>query len=105
MQDTPYPALPAKQTRWRWLRRRKMTWALIVWTTVMAVWVIGGASQAHGVPAACKTDRYLSPETCNNASDTGTAIGVGLVFVLWFIGFIVLSLVWFMTRPKNEVTS
>jgi hypothetical protein len=32
----------------------------------------------------------------------GTGIGIALVFLLWFLGFVVLSLVWFMTRPRGR---
>ena len=34
----------------------------------------------------------------------GGTLGFGLIFTLWFVGFIVLSVVWFMTRPKSNVT-
>jgi hypothetical protein len=79
-----------------------MSWALIVWSGLMLAWVVAAAGQASGVSAECKADTLLGPETCNNAQDTGTAIGVGLLIVLWFIGFVVLSLVWFMTRPGRN---
>jgi hypothetical protein len=42
-------------------------------------------------------------ETLNAASDVGTGIGVTLIFVLWFIGFIILSIIWFMTRRRGRM--
>jgi hypothetical protein len=31
----------------------------------------------------------------------GTGIGVTLIFMVWFFGFVVGSLVWLMSRPKR----
>src|SRR5690242_14466132 len=73
---------------------RKMTWVLLVWTAVFAVWIIGGASAADCGSEATQ----LNQDACA----AGTGIGVALVFVLWFVGFIALSLVWFMTRPRGR---
>ena len=53
-------------------RWRKMTWVLVLWTVLMAIW-IGGA-----------------------------AIGVGLLAVLWMVGFFVLALIWLMSRPRTQ---
>ena len=35
-------------------------------------------------------------------ADTGTVIGVGVVLAVGFAGFVVLSLIWFMTRPQSS---
>ena len=32
----------------------------------------------------------------------GTGIGVGIIVFIGFMGFIVLALIWFMTRPKPQ---
>jgi hypothetical protein len=42
-------------------------------------------------------------QLCRDASNTGTGIGVVVILILWFFGFIVLSLVWFMTRRPGRV--
>jgi hypothetical protein len=81
---------------------RKMTWALIVWTVLIGVWMIAGASDASGVSEECKRDVTLGAKLCNDAQDAGTAIGVTLVGFLGFLGFVVLSLIWLMSRPKRE---
>ncbi len=73
---------------------RKMTWVLIIWTLIFTIWVIGGVNSTH-------CDRYAS-DLNQNACQAGTGIGVGIVIFLWFLGFVVLSLIWFMTRPKGR---
>jgi hypothetical protein len=60
-------------------RWRKMTWVLLIWTAIFATWIVSGVNDA-----------------------AGTAIGATLVFILWFLGFVVLGLVWLMSRPKRR---
>ena len=80
-------------------RVRKMTWTIWAWNVLMAAWIIGGVSSAATTPET--NCGVLDTNTCNGAADVGTAIGAGLLVFLWFMGFVVLSLAWFMTRPKN----
>jgi hypothetical protein len=68
----------------------------------MTAWIIGGSVSAHSSAVnSCRHDHVLAYKTCMDASNTGSVIGVGLLIVLFFIGFVVLSLIWFMTRPKR----
>lgn len=81
---------------------RKMTWALIIWSALMALWIIAALGQAD--PAgSCVHHAYLSKQSCEEASSAGTGIGVGILIFLWFLVFVPLSLVWLMTRPKTQV--
>ena len=92
----------------RILHWRKMTWTLLVWSGVMFAWMIGaGVSAGNSVASNCATDPavtsgVLTKQECIDASNAGTGIGIGLVFFLWFMGFVVLGLIWFMTRPKRR---
>ncbi len=83
---------------------RKMTYVLWAWTIIFGIWIIAGSSS--GVSQAnkdCATNHgVLSVQACQDASHAGTAIGAFLIFLLWLIGFLVLSIVWFMTRPKGR---
>lgn len=75
------------------LRRiRKMTYVLWGWCLLILTWAIaGGASAQHDCNHA-----YQS------ACDAGTTIGVGIVLLIGFFGFVFFSLIWFMTRPKGR---
>jgi hypothetical protein len=64
------------------------------------IWIIAGTSDRPSKD--CKADAILSKSDCIAASDAGTAIGVGLIIFLWFLVFVVLSIIWFMTRPKQR---
>ena len=72
---------------------RKATWALVLWTG-LAVFICAGI--------ACEKCTGTLPNTtvtCQVAQ--GGAITV--VAVLWFLGFIVLSLIWLMSRPHHRL--
>jgi hypothetical protein len=92
-----------------------MTWALVIFTIVMAVFAIaasaavtasenvseadigdcmrGGMSFFGPVPPASRAE---CEDQLHSADDV-----VSLIFVLWLIGFVVLSLIWFKRRPRS----
>lgn len=71
-----------------------MTWVVIAWTVLIIVWMIAGIA---GNECAAETDQ-LSQDACA----AGTGIGVLLVAFIGFFGFVFLSLIWFMTRPRTR---
>ena len=91
----PIETYIAKKAWWRpgW---RKMTWVVIVWCVVMAIWLIAAAGQGDN----CARETYRS--ACEAGSDVGKGIGVVFIWFFWFFGFLALSLIWFMTRPKGR---
>jgi hypothetical protein len=85
------------------LRRvRKMTYVLWAWCLLILTWAIAGGASAEN-SAHCATQTYST--LCQNATDAGTAIGVGIVLLIGFFGFVFLSIIWFMTRPKNRAAT
>ena len=76
-------------------RWRKMTWAILIWSALFLFWGISGAAAVGDI------------ETTSAAESAGVAIGAGIgftfIFMVWFLGFIIMSIVWFMTRPKSTV--
>ena len=77
--------------------KRVMSWVLIAWTAIFVVWV--AAAVADRPSKECPPRDQL----CQDASDVGTSLGVGIVVTLFFVGFVILSLVWLMTRPKRRL--
>lgn len=75
------------------LRWRFMTWVLWGWTGLMAgLAVLLTAASAAGCDDA--------EDDCALAVGAAGAVWFGAAFCLWFVGFIVLSILWFMTRPQ-----
>jgi ribosomal protein S27AE len=83
------------------LRWRKMTWALNVWNTLFLIWVVAAIAGGASDSVDCDTT-VLTQADCDTAADVGTGIGVALIFFLWFLGFMVLGLIWLMTRPRHR---
>ncbi len=82
-------------------RWRKMTWVVVVWSVLMAVSIIAAIVSAD--PSShCAHPGALSKATCEDASNAGAGVGVAALWFIWFFGFIALSLIWFMTRPKGR---
>ncbi len=75
------------------LKWRKMTWALIVWCAAILVWAIAGGSHASN---SCSHDQF------QNACNAGVGIGVAIILLIGFVGFVFLSIIWFMTRPRGR---
>jgi len=71
-----------------------MTWVLLGWSGLILVWAIGGAASND---CADEVD-----ELSQSACEAGTGIGVALILFVGFFGFVFLSLIWFMTRPKTR---
>jgi hypothetical protein len=74
-----------------------MTWVLNIWNVLFLVWLIVGIND--------RASKKCPPgdDLCTSASDVGTGVGVALILILWFLGFVVLSLVWFMTRRRGRI--
>ena len=74
---------------------RKATWALVIFNALVLVWLVTGLNAAGSVPVGSEAEEV--------GRAIGTGIGVTFIAILWFIGFIVLGLVWLMSRPKESV--
>lgn len=77
-------------------RWRKATWALVIWCLVILVWAIAGG--ASGAEECGERANELRQSAC----EAGTGIGVALILLVGFFGFIFFSLIWVMSRPKNR---
>lgn len=77
---------------------RKSTWAIVIWTTLIIIWVIGAGGSAD---CASQTgDGLLSDSDAQTACAAGTGLGILFILLVGFFGFVFLSLIWIMTRSK-----
>jgi hypothetical protein len=89
----------------RFPRWRKMTWFFLVVNALFVLWIATGTNSAQSTDCANDPDvraGTISQSACEAAVDVGTGIGVALIIVLWFFVFVILSIVWFMTRPRGR---
>ena len=100
-------------------RWRKMTWVFLIVNGVMAAWVIAAASSVADT-AVTAQDRidcqefvdsgvYSSVQGCldtlEGAADVGGGRGTAILIVFWFMVFVAVSTIWFMTRPREKKVS
>lgn len=76
-------------------KKRVFMWVYLLINVLFLVWVIAGASSGAGQPTDCGG---LDAQTCNDASDAGTAIGVALIVVFWAIVDVILALGYVVVR-------
>ena len=80
----------------RFPKWRFMTWLILAFSGFMLWWAIAGTMSA-AKNANCNGD-----EACQTGTAVGGAIGVGFIFVLWAIGFVILGIIWLMTRSRQR---
>ena len=81
------------------LQWRKMTWLIVIFSGLMVAWAYFGL---RGEVCSEYQQGTLDRDACEAGESIGTGIGAGLLFCIWFVGFIVLSLIWFMTRGGSN---
>lgn len=70
---------------------RKTTWAIVIWTALCALWLFTGM-------AAVAEDAAVS-----DAAALGATFGSAFILFFWLLLVIPLSVLWFATRPKENV--
>lgn len=82
-------------------RWRKMTWAVLVFTG-LAVLIGAGVVAVYVDAGQC--DPEITAE-CSPTWALTSAAGIWLsaTFCVWFLGFVILSIVWFMTRHERRL--
>lgn len=80
---------------------RAMTLVLWCWTIAFAGWITGVIIDASNSPAPAECVQSAGQKLCDDAGDVGTGMGVAVILFVWFVGFLILSLIWFMVRLKD----
>lgn len=73
---------------------RKMTWVLLIWCAIILIWAIGG-----GAAADCSQE---TSEAARAGCEAGTGIGIALILLIGFFGFMFFGFIWFLTRPRGR---
>jgi hypothetical protein len=81
-------------------KRRIFIWVFLAVQALFVIWIIAGAASGHSAAVNCH-DRYLTHSECASAANAGTAIGAGLVVLLWAVADVILGVsygVWRLAR-------
>ncbi len=71
---------------------RKMTWFILVVNLLFVVWIFAGVGGAD-----CEAEAEFA-----GACEAGTAIGVGIVIVLWALVDVILGVLWLITGRSGR---
>ncbi|MCQ6555441.1 hypothetical protein NPS70_19890 [Streptomyces sp. C10-9-1] len=74
---------------------RVFLWVFLGVQLLFLIWLITGIASGSGTPEDCGT---LDAQTCNEAENVGTAIGVGLILVLWAVVDVILGITYAVYR-------
>ncbi|MFE0204593.1 hypothetical protein [Streptomyces sp. NPDC058985] len=85
-------------------RRRVFLWVFLAVQILFLIWVVSGAASGSGAPAECRGRTGDDLALCEDASDVGTAIGVGLAIALWAAADLILGITWFVFRLAGRRT-
>ncbi|MBQ0868119.1 hypothetical protein KBZ21_00765 [Streptomyces sp. A73] len=58
-------------------------WFFLAVQLIFLIWIIAGGMSGSGTPAQCRGLTGMELQDCKDAADAGTAIGVGLIIVIW----------------------
>jgi len=78
-----------------------MTWVIVIWCALILIWMVTAGDNSD-VNDCDSEPTEQARQLCEDATDVGTGIGIALIGLLGFLGFVALSLIWFMTRPKGR---
>lgn len=81
---------------------RKITWVIVAWCTLV---VVGGLALAghtsNQITSACQKSLGDGSYCQQAASQTGAA-QFEHILKIGVVGFVILSIIWFMTRPQSQ---
>jgi hypothetical protein len=79
---------------------RKATWLVIIWNGLMALWVISGLSAVEDTCAGLSGSELQS---CEIGANIGGGLGLALIGLVWFVGFLITGAIWLMSRPQRRL--
>jgi hypothetical protein len=74
-----------------------MTWVVLAFNLLMLIWLITGIGGAVQNTDCEKETTKALREACEAGTGIGTAIGAGIIVVLWALGDIILGVLWLVT--------
>ena len=79
-------------------RRRIGMWVFLAVQVLFLIWIIAGAASATHNPHCTGLDQ----STCQSATNTGTAIGVFLIIVLWAAVDVIWGVTYLIVRSNRR---
>lgn len=79
-------------------RKRIFTWVIVGINVLFVAAIILAVVSNNGTPRNCGT---LSARVCSDANNTGAALAVTLIVIIWVVADIILGILWLVTRKRE----
>ncbi len=80
--------------------RRPLTWVILGWNALMAVWLVTGTlSAANDTNTSCVGE---FADSCRSGAAIGMGIGIFLILGVAAFGDVILGVVWLVTRRQPK---
>jgi hypothetical protein len=80
---------------------RKMTWVLILWVALVVLFIVGINNVDDQTIQECLEDG-TSRELCELGDDFAAGVWTAIGVIGGFMGFVVLGIIWLMTKPRRH---
>lgn len=80
---------------------RKLTWVLVAWSTLVVVGGLALAGHASNQYSSACQNSLGDGSLCQQLGNQAASDQFGHILKIGVVGFVILSIVWFMTRPRS----
>lgn len=80
---------------------RKITWVLIAWSTLVVVGGLALAGHASNQYSSACQNSLGDGSLCQQVGNQAASDQFGHILKIGVVGFVILSIIWFMTRPRS----
>jgi hypothetical protein len=94
-----YPQQPPQAQKPPRKRRRVFMWFILAVNVLFLWWIIAGVG---GNADNCAGEVGQALEDCQTATNIGTGIGVVFIIFLWAMVDVILGVIYFVTRRRND---
>jgi hypothetical protein len=79
---------------------RKITWVMIAWSTLVVVGGLALAGHASSQYSSDCQNALGAGSLCQQVGNQAASDQLGHILKIGVVGFVILSIIWFMTRPR-----
>lgn len=84
---------------------RKITWAIIAWSTLIVIGGLALAGHASNQYSSACQQTLGGDSLCQQVGNQAASDQFGHILKIGVVGFVILSIIWFMTRPQSRTAA
>lgn len=80
--------------------QRPLTWVILGWNILMAIWIMYGIGATSSQYTDCATDAYR--DACQAGTSIGAAVAIGGILFLAALVDVILGVIWMVTKKDSR---